>query len=355
MVLSMHRNTMVAFCRNRRRPRCRKFRGGFTLVELLVVIGVIAVLVGMLLPALSKARKAAQETQCMSNLRQWGQALMMYTGENKDMLPCDGTPDGTDAGSNYIGPPNQVSPDTSSATLTGMDDRSLWWNALPTKINSKSYYEMIEDQLNGRQALPHAGDNSVFVCPAASSPIDGEGITGTVSGDGQYFLLHAYDPAFPANATCNMYSCYAFTSALYGKDSGQPEFGPLTSTVKTLHAAWKLAQLRPSSDCVVMLEKSMNAGEYRDKDVMSMCASPNNNGTGKNHDQTNGLYQKNLGVLKVKWSKFTTRHRGGGFLLYADGHVGWHKWGEIQDTNLVTATNANRYGVAIWNPLGATN
>jgi prepilin-type N-terminal cleavage/methylation domain-containing protein len=124
------------------RPRTSPlaWRRGFTLIELLVVIAIIAILAGMLLPALAKAKAKAGQTACSSNLRQIGIAFISYMGDNLDTFP------GT-ASKNAIAP---------------MPEDWIWWNTADARIPTGK-----RDPAKGPIAKYISGFNTnLFRCPS---------------------------------------------------------------------------------------------------------------------------------------------------------------------------------------------
>ena len=115
----------------------------FSLVELLVVISLIALLIGLILPALSRARSVAKQTVCQSRLRQWGLAFETYAVENDGFYPHI---DGLDR-------------DGSIADQFG------WVDMLPPLMGEKSWREYKRWRKPGRE--------TIFQCPSAIAKYSG--------------------------------------------------------------------------------------------------------------------------------------------------------------------------------------
>jgi prepilin-type N-terminal cleavage/methylation domain-containing protein len=158
------------------RPRPRRY--GFTLVELLVVIGIIAILIALLLPALNRARAHAINVQCLSNLRQIGQICLQYAVENKGFLPpCQ---------------PDSIRNITAGGNIAS--NTALFPTAQPSHRLRSDLFARLK------------GSTRVFYCP--SNQVDGD----TQLLDGQF------NPAFGSSM-----DHFQAPKALY--EPGDPNFG----------------------------------------------------------------------------------------------------------------------------------
>jgi prepilin-type N-terminal cleavage/methylation domain-containing protein/prepilin-type processing-associated H-X9-DG protein len=123
----------------------------FTLIELLVVIAIIAVLAGMLLPALSSTRKKAQATACLSNMRQWALGFILYADDFSDYWP-------------YEGVFSQALDSGPGATTPG--NIAAWYNVVPPYFRQPALKDLYT-----AGAPPVPGKKSIWICPGATNTV----------------------------------------------------------------------------------------------------------------------------------------------------------------------------------------
>ena len=132
-------------------------RRAFTLIELLVVIAIIAILASLLLPAIHRAKETAQAAVCLNNLKQWSLATQLFAADNNDLLPKDGTPNGTSVDEGwYVDLPRVLKIPTYREMPWRINDtidpgRSLWiCPANPRRSNGNNlFHYCLNEHVNG--------------------------------------------------------------------------------------------------------------------------------------------------------------------------------------------------------------
>jgi prepilin-type N-terminal cleavage/methylation domain-containing protein/prepilin-type processing-associated H-X9-DG protein len=135
------------------RNRTSSLRGAFTLIELLVVIAIISILAGLLLPALARSKGKAQQVSCLSKMKQWGLAFMMYAQDNGEYVPRESATAGGSTLDNW-------------SQVRDPANRDVWYNALPKSISLQPASSLY-DATSSAKAAAFYNKDGLFHCPSA--------------------------------------------------------------------------------------------------------------------------------------------------------------------------------------------
>lgn len=274
---------------------------GFTLIELLVVISIIALLLGILLPALGGARDAARARISMSNVRQWGIGMHIWSTDHNGWLPWEGEDR-----------PQDRPPAGAVRQSFGITARVPFWyaNAVPPLLGEQSFLE------GSREAVLPPG-RSIFVDPSASAD--------DFRNNSDRYRFSFENPMDGSTVTIEFFFCYVMNSALTGR--GGTYRGPIVDGIRRV----RMDDITRPSSTVLMVEKRTTHGEL-DPIVAAGQLTP-----------FNGYLSRDLARVKGDWQRFTARHALGGHIGFTDGHVGHRTFVDATTPGTGTRNPATRY------------